>query len=132
MLAAISRDAWSVTSVTRSEGWILKHVCTALSAPLTYSASNRTLRRSVIHRRLRLLNDVIHHLGQLSRFFENAQLAICAVAVLDDFADPVHGFARSEPVYYIIDEREIFFHQIAHRDFDSAPEIDQLSVQAVA
>ena len=41
-------------------------------------------------------------------------------------------FARPEFIDHVVDERQIFVHQIAQGHFDALAEIDQLAIEAVA
>jgi len=51
---------------------------------------------------------------------------------LDDPANAGDRFARAELVENVVDKGQIFFDQVAHRNFDAASEIDQFAIESIA
>src|SRR5882724_4390099 len=153
MLAAISRVKLSAMTVTFSEGWTLRQTRTALRAPIEYSGSKSTRFNAVgaeIFCRIILLvgslqwyfagfhqpglsleHHVINNTLQISRFLEDAQLAVGAGTVLQDAVHVSDLFPAVKLVDDVVHELKVFQNQVTFGDFAFFAEVDQLPADAI-
>src|SRR5213594_4155634 len=132
-LAAISRQVWSVMSVTFSAGSMARQTRTAFRAPGVSSGSNGWFRRlDVMQPELRLVRHVLDHLPQVVRLLEHAELAIGPGAVPQDLMDVIDFLTRIQLIDDVVDELEVFEDQIPLGHLFLAAEIDEHAVEAVS
>src|SRR5262245_28661231 len=152
-LAPISSVSRSVTIVTRSRGWIRRHVRTAFRAPGTRSSAytdgssvrfcialwvpasargGETRPAPFVEPVARFFTDVIDDFSQVPGLLVNAKLAVGAGAVGQDPVDPLDFLARAQLVHDVVHELEHLLRQFAEGDFNFLAKIDELPVDPVA